>query len=274
MLTVRCVLHMSLLLLLPFTVVCSRYDYLLFENFELMKQSFLKEQELVKNLKILRSDLYQQMDALNSNINNASSLETYADLSMKRLQKSEHRIDFHLKNISRCIQHEIIVLMDTRYLNYRDLKQDYSDMYNYTKSYQLGSGDIIDAALKGVIMLQETYDQEIKEYSAGHLRFKSSIERNSRKIDSLQPDDLASMSTIAFNDFNWYDSGLYYLKAAIDMFYSLSNEKRKELPEGLEKSMLMMKKQYPLYHNDMFYKKPNIIGPDWKMYPHIVNKGV
>ena len=45
------------------------------------------------------------------------------------------------------------------------------------------------------------------------------------------------------------------------------------LPEDLEKSMLMMKKQYPLYHNNICHKKPNIIGPDWKMYPHLVNKG-
>ena len=267
----------SLLLLLPFTIVCSRYDYLLFENFELMKQSFLKEQELVKNLNIFRHTLYQQNDALNANNNYASCLETYAYLSMKRLQKSDHGINFRLKNVSRfnmSIQYKTIVSMDNRYLKYRDLKQDYGDMYNYEKSHQLSSRDIIDAALKGIIMLQETYNQDIKDYSAGHLRFKSVIERSSREIDSLQPDDLANMSTIAFNDYNWYDNALYYLKAAIDVFYSLSKEKRKELPEGLEKSMLMMKKKYPLYHNDMFFKKSNIIGPDWKMYPHIVNIGV
>ena len=273
MLNANCVHVISSLLLLPYTIVCSRYEYLLFENFELMKQSFLKEQELVKNLNILRLQVYHQMDALNHNIYNAPCLENSSDSSMKSVRKSEHGSDFHLKVIFRRIQYENIVSVGTRYLTYRDLKQDYSDMYNYEKLHQLSSGDIIDAALKGMIMLQETYDQEIKEYSAGHLRFKSGIERNSRRIDSLQPDDLASMSALAFTYFNWYDNGLNYLKTALDMFYSFSNKKRKEFPEDLEKSMLIMKKQYPSYHNIVYYKKPNIIGPDWKMYPHLVNKG-
>jgi hypothetical protein len=238
-----------------------------------MKKSFHKEQELVKNLKIIRHDLYQQMDTLNANIIKTSSSENYADPSLKRVQNSAHGIDLHIKNMSQSIQYETIISMDSRYLNYCDLKQDCSYLYNYEESYQLGPGDIIDAALKGIIMLQETYNQEIKEYSAGHLRFKSGIERNSRKADSLQPDDLASMSTMAFKYFRWYDNGIDYLKAAIDTFYSLSKEKRKELPVDLEKSLFIMKKHYPSYHNNMFNKKSNLIGPDWKVYPHIVNTG-
>ena len=34
-----------------------------------------------------------------------------------------------------------------------------------------------------------------------------------------------------------------------------------------------MKKDYPVYHNNMLEKKDNFIGPEWKMYPHKIDIG-
>ena len=79
---------------------------------------------------------------------------------------------------------------------------------------------------------------------------------------------------MAFHYFHWYDTCLKYLKAAINMFYSLSREKRNEFPNTLEKSLLVMQKQYPMYHNYVLNKKTNLIGPDWKVYPYTVNSGI
>ena len=94
-------------------------------------------------------------------------------------------------------------------------------------------------------MLQETYDQEMKSYSAGHLRLKTGIQRNSRTVDGLVADDLAAMSAMSFSYFHWYDNGIKYLKSAIDGYYSLSNDQRNKPPRFVEKILLIMKKQYP-----------------------------
>ena len=71
---------------------------------------------------------------------------------------------------------------------------DHTDViYNQSKA------SIVEAAAKGVIMLQETYDQNITEYSKGHLRLKSGIKRNTSSIDSIKLDDTTSMSTMFDN---------------------------------------------------------------------------
>ena len=274
MINVNIVQVISLMLFLSDTVVCSRYDYLLFENFELMKKSFVKEQQLVKNLHKIRHEMYQLMSALNSNINDNFKPDDYGNADMKTVETSENDIYFRLKDISKSNSYRNIFLQNAENMKYPYIQQKFNDIFDYENSYQFKTKDILNSALKGVIMLQETYNQDIKEYSKGTLRFKSVIERNSRNIDSLQPDDLASMSTLAFDHLHWYDNALKYLKASIDMFYSFSKEKRDELPRNLETSLLMMKKQYPVFHNDMLNKKTNIIGPDWKLYSNFANTGL
>lgn len=77
-----------------------------------------------------------------------------------------------------------------------------------------------------------------------------------------------------FSSYHWYDTGLKYRKAAIDMFYSLYNEKTNLRPRVLKNVLFKMKKYYPLYHNYIFNKKHNPFEPDWKVYPHIGNTGI
>ena len=55
-----------------FLVSTSRYDYLFFENFELSKDLFVKEQNLVRELTISRRNLYNNIKALTSGIDNIS----------------------------------------------------------------------------------------------------------------------------------------------------------------------------------------------------------
>ena len=263
----------SVFLLFPFTVISSRYEYLLFENFELTKKVFLVEQEFVKNLRIIKNDLSNYMKELNATINYNSRAEDNSDKGNIIAHKFENGISTYLTNTPNLIRYEKAFLLNTFYSSYRALEQKLIRLFNYNKIYHRSVQNVMDAAQKGVIMLQETYDQDVKEYSAGHLRFKNGIELNSRKIDSLQPDDLAAMSTMAFSYFHWYDTSLKYLKSAIEMFYSLSKGKRDEFPNSLEKSLINMHKLYPSIHNEMFNKKSNFIGPDWKLYPYIVDTG-
>lgn len=263
----------SVILLFPLSIKSSRYEYLLFENFEVTKTAFIKEQRLVKSLQMMRNDISKRISRINSTINDVSEVRNFAFINKEVVQNVDYRSGDYIKTLLPLDRYTSIVLLNELLYKYHLLKIDAIDLFNYDKHFNLNVKDIMDAAQKGVIMLQETYDQDIKEYSAGHLRFKNGIERKSRQIDSLQPDDLAAMSTMAFNHLHWYDTSLKYLKAAIDKFFPLSKEKRDEFPKALETDLLLMKKQFPSYHNDMFYKKSNLIGPDWKVYPRVVNTG-
>ena len=82
------------------------------------------------------------------------------------------------------------------------------------------------------------------------------------------------MSNVAFNYYKWYDTAIKYLKEAFNMYYSqLVNSSNAKKYQEIENRLLNMKTEYPLYHNDMWDKKTNFIGPDWKMFPHKVDPG-
>ena len=63
---------LNVILIFPVITQCSRYDYLLFENYEVMKKSFLIELNNVRNLQSARNDLHTQLSELKSTIRNSS----------------------------------------------------------------------------------------------------------------------------------------------------------------------------------------------------------
>ena len=251
-------------LLFPVMVICSRYNYLLFENFEVTKASFIKEQNVVRKLETIRRNLHQIREGLCNRINDISVC--IEDVQLHKAGKSENWFAFQVKMIlDHRLNNENLPLLTS--LGWKQRAFEFS--YNYS----LSGPKIMDGAQKGIIMLQETYDQNIKEFSHGHLHLQGRIENNSRRIDSLQPDDLASMSTMAFTLFKWYDNALTFLKQSISLFNNLSKEERSELPSNFGNTLLKTKKQYAVYHNDMLYKKQSYVGPEWKLFPYMVDKG-
>ena len=149
--------------------------------------------------------------------------------------------------------------------------KDYIEYFDF--KYNVSAQQIIDGALKGIIMLQETYDLEIKEFSKGHLHLKDRHMNTSRSIDSLQPDDIASMSIVAFNIYKWYDNSISYLKESIDLF-NTHLKQRRLLSNKLPSLLLKMKEEFSTYHNEMLHKKQSFIGPNWRLYPYMVDKGL
>ena len=264
------ILHITFSLL--FLVSTSRYDYLFFENFELSKDLFVKEQNLVRELTISRQNLYNNIKALTSGIDNIS--QHYPDSYPGDISGNEKWLNLEIRNIRSRLDVTTMSPPGTEYLMYNNTKNERNLFSNIENMYNQPEALIVEAAAKGVIMLQETYEQNITEYLKGHLRLKSGIKRNGRSIDSLKVDDLASMSTIAFDHYKWYDTSLKYLKEAFNLFYSLTFEEQRMLPHNLEESLIKMKKQYPKYHNDLVVKKTNQIGPEWKIFPNMVDTGI
>ena len=124
-------------------------------------------------------------------------------------------------------------------------------------------------------MLEDTYAQDIKNFSRGELNVKSDVAIKTRSMDSLQVQDLVSMSGIAFNDLHWYDASIRYLKEAINMFVSTSRNPYRSsfFNSFLYESLISLKKWYPSYHNEMLDKMDNPIGLDYKLFPLMVNEG-
>ena len=262
-----------ILSLLPCTMKCSRYDFLLLENFEMTKKIFIKEQEIVKKLQINRQNLIRSIDVLDSRKGSKLRVENYKDMYLNNIQKIDNLLEFKLNIVTDSHYSSKLNSLDIFSRHYHNFKSAYNFVWNYGFGIHVPVETIIDSAMKGLIMLQDTYEQDIKQFSKGHLSLKSGMDLNDRQIDSLQVDDLASMSTIAFNYYKWYDTSLKYLKAAIDIFMSLSSKERKKLQGNLGESLLKMKKEYPLYHNGLFKKKKSFIGADWKLFPSLVDTG-
>ena len=256
---------LKILLLFPLTIFCSRYDYLAFENFELTKSNFLMEQEVVRNLQHTRNILHQQLYHLKQTTENI----VIPNNSVIDIRKERKKVapNFYISQDKRSSP------LNELYNRYKEYKK-YDKLYPYKALYSISAQDLLIAACKGIIMLQETYDQNITEFSKGHLRIKSDFDKSSRMIDSLRIEDLMAISNVAFNFYKWYDTAIKYLKEAIHMFSSSLKKNSVNMQHlEIENKLSSMKREYPLYHNDMFDKKTNFIGPDWKMYPNTVDLG-
>ena len=123
-------------------------------------------------------------------------------------------------------------------------------------------------------MLRETFEQNITDFSKGHLCLKNIMYNSSRQIDSLKLEDIAAMSKIAFNQFNYYDSAIEYLKAAINIFYNEIGKRNDYVYRTIDELLSFMKKNYPSFHNEMLSKMDISVGIDWKLYPVMVDEGI
>ena len=267
-----------LISLLP-VIISEKYQYYLFENFEMTKNCFVKEQGINKALQINRQNLHHKMDALSQRIYIDQAPSSAIGFNSQKLysQNFHDKLKFTLRLMYNRYQFRTLSVWSNFHSLYIKVKDNFNFLFDFEKVYQRSTQEIMDGSLKGLVMLQETYEQDIRDFSKGHLHLKNknTIDRTSRNIDSLQPVDLAAMSTLAFDDYKWYDNSLTYLREALESYYSLSNDQRREMPtEDFEESLLMMKKHYASYHNQLLQKKDNILGDSWKLYPYSVNKGL
>ena len=267
-----------LISLLP-VIISEKYQYYLFENFEMTKDCFVKEQGINKALQMNRQNLLHKMDALSQRIYIDQEPSSIIGSNTQKLysQNFHDKLEFTLRLMYNRYQFRTLSVWSNFHSLYIKVKDNFNFLFDFEKVYQRSTQEIMDGSLKGLVMLQETYEQDIRDFSKGHLHLKNknTIDRTSRNIDSLQPVDLAAMSTLAFDDYKWYDNSLTYLRAALESYYSLSFEQRREMPtEDFEKTLLWMKKHYSSYHNQLLQKKDNILGESWKLYPYPVDTGL
>ena len=74
-------------LLIPLNVLCFDVDFLLFENFELTKKSFVEEQSVFKSMAMVRNILNDAEIHLNNN-NETSGFESIIKMEAKTSNKN------------------------------------------------------------------------------------------------------------------------------------------------------------------------------------------
>ena len=144
------------------------------------------------------------------------------------------------------------------------------EVYNF--NYSSDEKSIIIGASKGIVVLQEIYDINIKNLVDGSfLKDKSNLP--TRRIDSLKIDDLVSLSIIATSIYHWLDNSLVYLKEAKNMLYSqlLSNEHGtwEHFKDILSSITYCLSKK----NREMLYNNRNSTDSDTKKYPYIIDNG-
>lgn len=271
-------LTIILYLFIPLHVLCFNSEFLLFENFELTRKSFIEEQSVFRHMADTRKKLNDTVNHLSDNSDTVTN-EFQSTIKMGQNSSNKHRI-IKQAFIQGLIQNKSTKSMRTRiwedfYAQYRIVKKKYNFTYSYEKVYK-GSEklEIVKSALRGVLMLRETFEQNITDFSKGHLCLKNIMYNSSRRIDSLKLEDIAAMSKIAFNQFNYYDSAIEYLKAAINIFYNEIGKRSDYVYRTLDELLSFMKKNYPSFHNEMLSKMDISVGIDWKLYPVMVDEGI
>lgn len=220
-----------------------------------------------------KETLYRQKFQLQNVMDTDFDLKDDLNPKLRILCKNETCISLKFKILAKYLENRKLGLTFDFNINFEGVQLKLKKPYNQEYFYNTSIETILRGGIKGLIMLQETYMQDIKHYYQGNLQLENKIQYRSRKVHSLLPQDLAAMSSIAITVMKWYDNSLQYLKAALDLFYSFSINDRSQLPLRQEKSLLEMKIDYSKLHNDLLGEKQNNLGSDWKLYPDMVDKG-
>ena len=269
------------ILLYPLHTLCS-VDYLLFENFDLTKNTFVEEQNIFQNVLNIRNNLnlkYKELDT-----NGKYYREQLEDIKHNQTQLSFRKNLLEIRKIGKSKTTEDDVVHPKSATNnleisqgmYLDIRKVINHNFGFENIYVNNTKtQLMIAALKGLMMLQDTYGLDIKHFSRGELDIKSNEKGRVRIMDSLQVEDLLSMSGISFNDLRWYDASIRYLKEATDIFVASAKETyRNSLFRNiLDECLNAMKKLYPSYHNKMLEKMDNPIGTDYKLFPLPIDEG-
>ena len=154
---------------LSFLVASSRYEYLFLERFELSKDWCIKKQNLVRELTISRRNLYDKIAALTNAIDEISQYHTDSNsIDINGIGKSPNIEIGSFRNYSNA---STMSKPGAEYFTYVSTNRDMNLFSNIENIYNRSKVLIVEATVKEVIMLQKAYDQNITEYSKGHLHY-------------------------------------------------------------------------------------------------------
>ena len=240
----------------------ARYDYLLYENHEKTKQLKIEEQSFVKKLDRFRFEISEQKIILKRIL--------VRMIFLVNENTRTHISQFYDTKIISNFGGEINVLNKHSTRNNRKY-----ELAIIEDSLQGGTSldDMIMGAKKGVLSLRQTYNLNLTNFSRGILKIRRNDTIRSRVADSLQPDDLVSLAEISITLYNWYDSGLLFLREAIESVKAISTNTEVINLSNIKKNVTNVMSLCVELHNQLSLKKNKSTGAYWKLFPYLVNKG-
>ena len=263
-----CILQICVLC--PNVVIGGKYDFAVFENFEETKKIFIREMKMASIFDTINKMLLYRKIILDQTIKNDkmpwtfSLRQLFGKLSVRsRFYDVSPNIKSHLGRW-KIEQHKL------RHLKKNSMALDIK--------YPLSAEELLSGALKGIIILHETYGLNLELFIQGKLLDNNAISK-SRKTDSLKKDDLALMAVEAFK-MDWYDSSIKYINSSTSSYHqhiSEQNQNHYGFPKFQEIS-LKIRRYYAKHHNILLVqsKTTNDLiseGIQWKLFPHVVDEG-
>ena len=241
--------------LLIMMTYCHCYNMDVFENYEMSKNSFNMELEMVKQFR----------DILKGLLHRKTLIENY-------MQKTFHHCTPIFFEMIQC-HNRTIKVVEESCIEFTTLGDTSQQNHHNDMVYPLSTRDVMESAARGTITLYDVYHNNMSLYSKGYLSWQKEIIDNNRRVDSLGIDDMVYMSSISMNHLNWYDTGIKFLKAALNIFESLESKFLSKDFDRLTQVLMSMYRHYPILHNEILNKKTNPIGPGWKAFPFMISSG-
>ena len=126
---------------------------------------------------------------------------------------------------------------------------------NIHKATHFPTKSDFNGALKGMLMLQETYQLDPKHFLKGQINYKNQIFK-SRYSMSVQ--DLEKLTKLAFK-YEWYDNSITFLKA---------------INSSENKDLMQLKNDLIKVHNKLVMARKSRISQKSKVFPFIVNNNL
>ena len=168
--------------------------------------------------------------------------------------------------------------LDKRRIETRKIRRLKNNILAVDIKYPLSPAELLGGALRGVIILHETYDLNLERFIQGELLDNNDLSK-SRKTDSLKKDDLALMAVEAFK-MDWYDSSIKYINSSTSSYHqylSEQNQDHYDFPK-LKEISLEIRRHYAKHHNNLVVQSKTTMdllseGIQWKLFPNLVDEG-
>ena len=263
-----CILQICVLC--PNIVIGGKYDFAVFENFEETRKIFISEMKIVSFLDKINKMLLYKMRTLDQIIKTDKSSWIFSSRNLFWLLSIRSRF------------YDVIPYIKTHLGRWRIERRKIRRLKNNIMAvdikYPLLADELLGGALRGVIILHETYGLNLERFIQGELLDNNALTK-SRETDSLKKDDLALMAVEAFK-MDWYDSSIKYINSSTSSYHQhLSDENRSnDNFSKLDEISLEIRRQYTKHHNKLFVQSKTTTdllseGIQWKLFPNVVDEG-
>ncbi len=238
--------RLLLLLSLGQLALTMNFNYGLFENFVVSEKVFKEELMLKERLIKLKEDLVKWKREYAEPISEAQQMDEellgkFADY-MKAASNSSQLL---------------------------------SDFDSQTKTF--GGQKSFSGALRGLLILKETYRLPVEDITSGVLNLFSP---SSQKLEvfksrhTLNTHDMVDLAGTAIMD-GWIDDAVDLTKVGMAMLEKSGELESKSVPEWLKEHLRQlpkMKSMLPRIQNELLEKRRAIVGQDFKLLPFAINE--